>query len=82
MSERSLTLTSANDATTCVELVHAFVERLAGAEHGGVRLHHALHVEADLRGADRALGIAQPIDAAHREIARVLRAAAGAACPA
>jgi hypothetical protein len=55
------------------ELVHAFVERLAGAEHGGVRLHHALHVEADLRGADRTLRIAQPIDATDCEVARILR---------
>ena len=73
-SERSETRTSAND---CEHLRPSSrtpsASDVAGAEHRRVGSACALHVEADLRGAARAVGIAQPVEARQREVAGVRR---------
>eukprot|EP00975_Prorocentrum_lima_P023917 5032983-Prorocentrum_lima.AAC.1 len=42
-----------------VHLLHALGEHIRGPVHGGVRLHRVLHLASDLRGRDRALGVAE-----------------------
>ena len=44
-------------------------ERAVGAEHGAIRLHGALHLEADLGGRAAALGVAELVEPGERESA-------------
>ena len=73
MRPRSATLTSANEACVFASAATPSFERVAGAEHGGVALHGLLHLEPDLGGAARTLGVAEVIEARHGEVAGVLR---------
>src|ERR1700722_1965242 len=47
-------------------------EHFAGAEHGAIVLHDALHVEAKRRGWGLAFGVAEPVEAGERELRAVL----------
>ena len=63
ISERSVTLRSASSFQISVMRLHARLQRLVGAEHGGVVLHGALHLVAQLRRRRAAIGVAQPVEA-------------------
>ena len=56
-----------------IELLHAFGERFAGAEHRRVVLHHALHVDTNPGRAARTLRAAQPVEPADCQVTCVLR---------
>jgi hypothetical protein len=75
-SVRSVTPTSSRKVAKMSSL-STFLERLAGAEHGRVGLHDALHLEANLRRRRLALGVAELVEPrdgllarARREVAR------------
>src|SRR5208282_6600907 len=55
-----------------VELLEALREDGAGAEDGTVALHRALHLEAQLGGRRRAVGVAQTVEAGHGRLSRTL----------
>ena len=82
MSERSRHLHVAEGGEHLAELALAVIQRLAGAEHRGIALHDALHIQTDLGGAARALGMAQPVKTRERGLGAVRLSGRDAARPA
>ncbi len=80
-SERSRDLHVGERGEHLRQLALAVVQGFAGAKHRGIALHDALHLQADVGRAPRALGMAQPIQARHRGCRRHRLCSARCAVP-